>query len=477
METLALLKSGQLAGCKELKLAGSLSEFPQAIFDLADSLELLVLSNHQISCLPDDFDRLQHLKVLFLNNNRFTEFPAVLAKCPQLSMVSFKGNQIRQISDRALSDTIRWLILTDNQITHLPPSIGKLTRLQKLMLAGNQLQDLPSEMANCRNLELIRLSANRLQTLPPWLLSLPKLAWLAYAGNPLSKKLAHSKSATQPSDKPSLEQLPVVDETAIEFHQPLGEGASGVIYQGLWTAPSGPVTVAVKIFKGEITSDGLPLDERLACIAAGVHPNLVTAIAQLAPRKSDGKAGLLFSLIPADYQSLGNPPSLETCTRDTYRPETSFSLPVVLQIAQGIAAAAAHLHSRGIMHGDLYAHNILINEVGEAFLGDFGAASFYETVDAELSGELDGEWGRSLERLESRAFGCLLEDLLNHCDLGADLASNLDSDSGANSNLAEEVAKSCLRDLQHSCLQETPTMRPLFTNICKKLSAIASSLE
>ncbi len=473
METLALLESGQLAGCKELKLTGNLGEFPQAVFDLADSLELLVLSGNQLSYLPDNFDRLQRLKILFLNNNQFTEFPAVLANCPNLSMISFKGNQIKKISDRALSPMLRWLVLTDNQIAHLPPSIGKLHRLQKLMLAGNQLEELPPAMANCRSLELIRLSANRLQTLPQWLLSLPRLSWLAYAGNPLAEKRTHSKPTPHPAEQLfeqlSPEPLPIVDETAVECHHILGEGASGIIYQGLWTAPSPPVSVAIKIFKGEVTSDGWPIDEKLACIAAGAHPHLVTAIAQLAPRKSDGKAGLLFSLIPANYKNLGNPPSLETCTRDTYHPETSFSLPVVLQIAQGIAAAVAHLHTKGIMHGDLYAHNILVNDGGEAFLGDFGAASFYKAANKKLAKDLGEdlgeEWGRSLERLESRAFGCLLEDLLDHCDLET------------NPRRADEVAKSGLRDLQHSCLQETPAMRPLFAEICEQLLAIADSLK
>ena len=79
---------------------------------------------------------------------------------------------------------LRWLILTDNAIDALPADIGDCSRLQKLMLAGNRLRTLPAEMAACRALELVRLSANRLDALPDWLLRLPRLAWLATAGNP-----------------------------------------------------------------------------------------------------------------------------------------------------------------------------------------------------------------------------------------------------------------------------------------------------
>ena len=49
MHTLAQLKSGQLAGCKRLQLAEGLTEFPREIFTLADSLEILDLSNNQLS--------------------------------------------------------------------------------------------------------------------------------------------------------------------------------------------------------------------------------------------------------------------------------------------------------------------------------------------------------------------------------------------------------------------------------------------
>lgn len=57
-------------------------------------------------------------------------------------------------------------------------------------------------------------------------------------------------------------------------------------------------------------------------------------------------------------------------------------------MVQGVAAAARHLHERGILHGDLYAHNPLYSlqpamphssqEAPAALLGDFGAASCYD---------------------------------------------------------------------------------------------------
>ena len=433
METLELLRSGRLVGQISLKLSEGLREFPSEILELADSLEFLNLSNNKISELPDDFWRLKKLKIAFFNSNDFELFPPVLAKCPALSMVSFKNNRIEQVGE--LSETIRWLILTNNRIPELPPEMGRLSKLQKLMLAGNQLRRLPDELANCQRLELIRLAANQLESLPDELVELPRLSWLAYAGNPFCLEVGEVESAG----------LGEIGEDELAFGEILGQGASGVIYKGEWRGELGESReVAIKLFKGEMTSDGSPADEMRACIAAGAHPNLVSVLGKL---QAEGKAGLVFSFVPDSYKNLGNPPSLETCTRDTYAADVVFSLSVVLRVAQGIAAAAKHLHSRGIMHGDLYAHNILINEVGECLLGDFGAASFYRSGSAE---------GLRLERLEVRAFGCLLEDLLDRC---------LVDEGGRSQEQFEQ-----LRSLQRDCMNRLVTQRPLFAEICDRLA-------
>ncbi|PZO12395.1 MAG: protein kinase [Leptolyngbya foveolarum] len=437
METLELLKSGQMVGQTSLKLSAGLSEFPREILELADSLEFLNLSNNRLSELPDDFWRLKKLKIAFFNDNAFEMFPAVLAKCPALSMVSFKNNQIEQMGE--LSENIRWLILTNNRIKQLPAGMGRLSKLQKLMLAGNQLQTLPDELADCKRLELIRLSANNLGALPGQLVELPRLSWLAYAGNPFCTE----------RDCPASEQLSelrVIDERELTFGEVLGQGASGVIYKGVWRAADAEIEkdVAIKLFKGEITSDGSPLDEMQACITAGTNPNLVSVLGKL---QAEGKEGLVFSFVPAEYKNLGEPPSLETCTRDIYAADTTFSLSVVLRIARGIASVVRHLHARGIMHGDLYAHNILIDEEGESLLGDFGAASFYDVNSAV---------GQRLERLEVRAFGCLLEDLLDRCAVDEDDSASV-----------EKVDS--LRELQADCLSARIEHRPLFPDICQIL--------
>ena len=431
--TLEDLRSGKLAGTTRLSISCELETFPVEIFDLADTLEILDLSRNRLDRLPDDFGRLKKLKILFLSENRFTKIPEVLSECPALTMIGFKSNQIVEFPEDALPPATRWLILTDNRITTLPKSIGKLERLQKLMLAGNHISRLPDTMQECKNLELLRLSANRLEELPDWLFTLPKLSWLACAGNPcLSMNVP---------DPQSLAEIAWED---VSLYEALGEGASGVISRASITDDT---HAAVKVFKGNVTSDGYPSDEMSASIAAGTHHNLNTPHGKIADHPDD-KEALVFPLIPAIYCNLGNPPSFETCTRDIYDKESAFTFARMLRILSDVASAAEHLHQRGVNHGDLYAHNILIDKEGHSLLGDFGAATCYDR-SAE---------GRKFERLEVRAFGWLMEELLDRCTV---------------SNEIEADKRNTLKRLNEKCLSENVNERPTFDEIHQRLRELA----
>ena len=384
MQTLEELQNGKLKGVKQLTLSESLETFPDEIFSLADTLELLDLSHNKLSTLPD-LSPLKKLKIAFFSFNQFSEVPSAFKNCQNLYMLGMKGNQLAKFDEDLLPLSISWLILTDNRLSTLPSSIGDLAKLRKFPLAGNQLSTLPESMANCKVLELIRLSANNFEVLPEWLLHLPKLAWLAFSGNPCS---ISPKS-----------ELSEVAYESLEMSELLGEGASGEIYRA--HDKEAAKEVAVKLFKGAVTSDGYAHDEMNAYMSTGEHPHLISVHARI---KGDEKLGLVLELIPSHYENLGLAPNFETCTRDTFTEGTEFTLEMIYSVARAILSAAEHLHQRGLMHGDLYAHNILIErEEHHVYFGDFGAASFYDKEN------------RLFEKIEVRAFGCLLEDMLNLC--------------------------------------------------------------
>jgi Protein tyrosine and serine/threonine kinase/Leucine rich repeat len=437
MHTLTDLRTGALAGARRLDLACGLTELPREVFDLADTLEVLNLSGNQLSTLPDDLPRLHRLRVIFCSDNTFTTLPGVLGSCGQLEMIGFKANRISHVPAESLPPRLRWLILTDNAVETLPDSLGSRPRLEKLMLAGNRLAHLP-DLSACGQLALLRLAANQLQTLPDWLLTLPKLAWLAVGGNQVFHRISSGKN---------LSDIPRIHWENLRLKRVIGEGASGVIHKADWRRDGKlPTAVAVKLFKGAMTSDGLPGSEMAATLAAAGHPGLVGVEGVIHSLTSSATPGLVLPLLDPSFQPLAGPPSFASCSRDVY--PGGFSMPVdkLLIIVRSVAGAVAHLHARGLVHGDLYGHNLLWNGVDRALLSDFGAASFFDLEDRATA--------EALQRLEVRAFGCLLEELLAAVDNSVDPRC------------------SSLAGVRDACLQPQVADRPLFSDLAAALASV-----
>jgi serine/threonine protein kinase len=142
------------------------------------------------------------------------------------------------------------------------------------------------------------------------------------------------------------------------------------------------------------------------------------------------------------------------------------STDLALGIACDVADALAHLHQRGVMHGDLYAHNILIDPVhGQARLGDFGAATRLPVQQRDVC--------QGLLALEVRALGCLLEEL--GAAASSDAADKAVTPPAAHKHghaqAADPVIKAML-GLAAACLSERPTERPGVADVAEALQVL-----
>jgi hypothetical protein len=345
-------------------------------------------------------------------------------------MVGFKSCRLATLPAAALPATLRWLTLTDNHLTSLPPELGELPGLQKVLLTGNQLTELPRTLVRSQSLQLLRLAANHLTEMPIELADLPHLAWYGDASN------SYSQVRNQAEQTITWSEL-VCGEL-------LGESPSSAVRRAQFRSTG--EAVAVKLYKGSLASDGKPSDDSAAWIAAGEHPHLVPVRGQIIDHPS-GQAGLVLGLVPPSYQPLGQPPSLTSCTRDVFSPDRRFTAGFCVQVLQGVAAALQHLHSLGIAHGDVYAHNILVNPAGDSLLGDFGAATFYDPVFEPLR-----------ERIDVRAFGYLVDDLLTHLSPAA--------------QTGEQRIREDLGALRAACLVDQPMQRPTFKTLQSELQSL-----
>jgi hypothetical protein len=393
MHTLEDLESGALAGARHVRLTHlGLTTFPRQLLDLADTLELLDLSGNPLNTLPYDFARLTKLRIVFASNCAFTTLPGVLGQCPQLEMVGFKACQITEVPADSLPPRLRWLILTDNRLTALPDSLGQRPRLQKLMLSCNQLHSLP-DLSGCPNLELLRIASNQFTQLPATLLQLAALAWPAIAGNPITQK-SELSALTRPTQT-------VISYQNLDIGPLLGEGASGHIYRA--TQRSTGCALAIKVFKAAATSDGTPQSELAAGLAAGLHPQLLTPVARV-DGMPHGQLAMALPVLPQGYVPLAGPPSFASCTRDVYDPATRFTPHIAQRLLACVRSAVEHLHAQGVLHGDLYAHNVLWHPTtGDAILSDLGAAVRTRALPAAQEAQL--------QTMEWRAFAHLAAEV------------------------------------------------------------------
>ena len=118
-----------------------------------------------------------------------------------------------------------------------------------------------------------------------------------------------------------------------------------------------------------------------------------------------------------------------------------------------MAKTLAHLHDKGVSHGDVYAHNTMINDQADMLFGDFGAATNLMSLPESQRS--------AMERIEVRAFGNLLEDLLQ---LNEPNTSE------------EQVLYASLNPLKNQCIDEDVDQRPSFSSVQIKSEEIFSLL-
>jgi fructose-1,6-bisphosphatase/inositol monophosphatase family enzyme len=394
---------------------GARSALPASIGGCS-ALTLLDVGNNALEALPSTLAQCPRLKVLFATANKLGAASgrgiAVCARMPALTMLSIKENGFVVLDAASLlPPQLEWLIATDNSIAAMP-GLGSMHALRKLMLSHNALSSAALRDAGlaapgaCASLEMIRVANNAIEALPEGLLRHPKLAWLAVGGNPCAAAAAAAAAAGCEESGTSQRLGPVVDwsEVAIDAGTELGAGTSGAVVACAWRGRPG----ALKMWPtGGTFSDGSASDEWRLNRAVGSHPALVAPIAFVAPPSAPG-LGIVMERL-ANAKPLGPPPTFATVTRDgpvvdaaTHAFDAAEGVEFVASVARAVCSALRYLHEeRGIVHGDVYAHNVLVSQGGVVKLGDLGAAANYARGG-----------GNHVEKCEARAFGWLLDDML-----------------------------------------------------------------
>eukprot|EP00448_Togula_jolla_P023390 CAMPEP_0170573190 /NCGR_PEP_ID=MMETSP0224-20130122/2632_1 /TAXON_ID=285029 /ORGANISM="Togula jolla, Strain CCCM 725" /LENGTH=353 /DNA_ID=CAMNT_0010895759 /DNA_START=85 /DNA_END=1146 /DNA_ORIENTATION=- len=346
-------------------------------------------------------------------------------------MVGVGNNQLTSIDGACLPEGLEWLIAAGNQVKELT-NVSRLSRVRKLMLSHNRLTcDALAPVAGMAGLEMIRVAGNCLEAFPEELLRHRHLSWIAVGGNPFTDASMERRLDSGP---------PSIDFAEISLGPRLGSGAGATVYAAQWRG----LEVAVKLWEGERFSDGTARGEWAANRVAG-HPGHECLVGVLGTFEEP--PGMVLERLQG--KAAAGPPTFEpwTVTRDG--PPRRLAASAALAIASAVARACAYLHSRGLLHGDVYLHNTLVDIEGppecavvrDARLSDFGAAA---AVDNPL-----------FFKVEARSFGWMLQDLLEAL---VPLPG-------------EEELVALLQDTREKCSREDIDQLPSFSELAAALCA------
>ncbi|CAK9875115.1 unnamed protein product [Sphagnum jensenii] len=495
-----------------LGFSGSLSPFIGSL----PNLEYLILQNNNISGpLPVELGNLTKLLHLDLSNNSFQgPIPSTFANLKSLTSLQLKLNHLSGPFPKFLS-TIRSLTTLDVSYNNLSGFVPNLT-LPNLIVQGNPLlcgwstgTECPGDpplplMANVNGSTQYATMATRRSNPGAVAGGLSLGAMLLVALFALSllwwrrrrnKQVFFDVNEQQDPDvllgqlkKFSFRELQIATDN---FHSKniLGKGGFGNVYKGYL---SDGTLVAVKRLKGE----GSPGAEtqfqmEVEMISLAVHRNLLRLRG--------------FCMTPTErllvypYMSNG---SVASRLRDKVCGRPALDWLTRKRIALGSARGLLYLHEHcdpKIIHRDVKAANILLDDDFEAVVGDFGLAKLLDHRDSHVTtavrgtvGHIAPEYlstGQSSEKTDVFGYGVLLLELItgqrafefgrlsNHNDMmlldwvkklqaekRLDLLVDIDLKTDYNPLELEEMVQVALL-----CTQVLPAERPKMLDVVRML--------
>lgn len=149
-----------------------------------ENLILLNARDNRLSRLPDELALQKELRVLYLDGNEFTEFPAVFAEMTWLTDVDLSDNQITSLPDSIARYPRLWhLNVSGNVLTRLPNDLAELPSLEVFEASHNDLTAFPVNVGRMRMLRTLSLAGNGIDMVPPAVGTLPDLKVIHLADN------------------------------------------------------------------------------------------------------------------------------------------------------------------------------------------------------------------------------------------------------------------------------------------------------
>ncbi|KAJ0508927.1 putative transferase, protein kinase RLK-Pelle-LRR-II family [Helianthus annuus] len=399
---------GQLTNLQYLELYSNniTGKIPNELGNLTNLVSLDLYLNRLDGVIPETLGKLQKLRFLRLNNNTLT------GTIP-LPLTTINSLQVLDLSNNNLSGDV--------------PINGSFSLFTPISFAGNpnlrappvqpQAPSPPNSQSSSVGNSATGAIAGGVAAGAALLFAGPAIALAWWRRRKPQDHFFDVPAEEDPEvhlgqlKRFSLRELQVATDNFSNRHI-LGRGGFGKVYKGRLADGT---LVAVKRLKEERTQGGeLQFQTEVEMISMAVHRNLL---------RLKG-----FCMTPTErllvYPYMANG-SVASCLRE--RPETQEPLdwPIRKRIALGSARGLAYLHDHcdpKIIHRDVKAANILLDEEFEAVVGDFGLAKLMDYKDTHVTtavrgtiGHIAPEYlstGKSSEKTDVFGYGVMLLELI-----------------------------------------------------------------
>ncbi|XP_063945168.1 protein NSP-INTERACTING KINASE 1 isoform X7 [Daucus carota subsp. sativus] len=374
-------------------------------------LQTLDLSdNNFYGGIPSSLGHLKSLQYMRLNNNSLTgEIPESLANLSRLTLVDLSFNNLSAPVPRISSKAFNIVGNTNICATGVEPDCNGTTLIPMSMSLNNTQSALHPGRPKSHKLAMVIGAIIVLISL--LIFGFGLYLWWRHRHNQQLffdvKDGHHEEISIGNIKKFSFRELQIATEN-FSSKNLLGQGGFGDVYKGCLQDGT---AVAVKRLKDGSTSGGQKqFQTEIEMISLAVHRNLLRlyGFCMTATEK----------LLVYPYMSNGS-----VASRLKGKPVLDWGLRK--RIALGAARGLLYLHEQcdpKIIHRDVKAANILLDEYFEAVVGDFGLAKLLDHQDSHVTtavrgtvGHIAPEYlstGQSSEKTDVFGFGILLLELV-----------------------------------------------------------------
>ncbi|KAK4763251.1 hypothetical protein SAY86_009019 [Trapa natans] len=400
------------------------------------NLQSLLLQDNSISGpIPSELGRLSKLRTLDISSNFFTgKIPTELSNLRSLQYLRVNNNSLSGQIPPSLANMSQ-LVIMDLSYNNLSGPVPSL-QAQTINIAGNQLICTDGNEEECHEKTLMPLSFSLNSSQTSGRLPRPRSHKIALAfGTTLSCiclialifgfilwwRRHHNKQIFFDVNDRHYEDISLGNLKKFHFLELqaatnnfssknlIGKGGSGNVYKG--TLQDGTLVAVKRLRDGDAAGSKIQFQTEVEMISLAVHRNLLRLYG--------------FCVTPTErilvypYMSNG---SVSTRLKD--KPTLNWS--ARKRVALGAARGLLYLHEQcdpKIIHRDVKAANILLDEFYEAVVGDFGLAKLLDHGDSHVTtavrgtaGHIAPEYlstGQSSDKTDVFGFGILLLELIS----------------------------------------------------------------